>query len=276
MLLLSAVAVFASCKKTQKSSGTQDEPKWMFEKLTVEKELFPNPQDTVKGNGMNLSIEFNYPSKFGNDSVLKSIQSDFILAFAGESYTDKSLEEAFEQYAKSVEQEFVELGSFAIDDGPDISSYFKHIATTVSDTTDIYITARTEITDYTGGAHGSRNVFYYNIDARDGNIFKENVLFNEGSEERLIALLNKKIEERNADSERRITILDPDAVKPNANFYFDTGGLVYVYNQYEIAPYSDGLIEVVLPYEEIEGLVNPAYEPVLASKRAMLTKAERD
>lgn len=271
---MSAVVAFASCKKTQKTGDATGEPKWIFEKITVEKELFPNPKDTVKGKGMDLSIEFNYPSKFGNDSVLKSIQSDFIIAFAGESYTDKSLEDAFEQYAKSVEQEFVELGSFAIDDGPDISSYFKHIATTVSDTTDIYITARTEITDYTGGAHGSRNVFYYNIDARDGTIIKEDTLFNEGSEGPLVALLNKKIEERNADPERRITILDPDAVKPNANFYFGAEGLVYVYNQYEIAPYSDGLIEVTLPYDDIAALVSPAYQAVIDLRSGAIAQTD--
>lgn len=255
----------ASCKKTKKDDNVQPAQKWTFEQLKVEKELFPN-KDSIKGKGMDLNLEFNYPSSFENDSVLKFIRSGFVVAFAGEDYKDKLPAEAFELYGKAVETEFMQMGTFAIEDGPDISNYFKHIATTVADTTDITITAKTEITDYTGGAHGSRSIQYYNIDSRSGKIFKEAELFNKDSDKQLTALLGEEAKTTKNGNGDTITLLEPEAVVPNGNFYFGDEGIVYVYNQYEIAPYSDGLIEITLPYEQIKALISPDYEPIVSMK----------
>lgn len=257
--LLLLTVIFAACKKTPKADDTPKPPRWEFEQLKVEKELFPK-KDTALGKGMELTLEFNYPSRFENDSLLQTIQSAFVIAFAGEDYTGKSPKDAFELYEKTVEDEFMEIGSFAIDDGPDISSYFKHITTTVSDTTDITITVRTDVSDYTGGAHGSRNIRYYNIDTRSGKIFKEKEFFRNNSEEKLKTLLAEKAKTTKNKQGDNITLLEPEEVVPNENFYLNKEGVVYVYNQYEIAPYSDGLIEITLPYEEIKAFINPLFE----------------
>lgn len=32
------------------------------------------------------------------------------------------------------------------------------------------------------------------------------------------------------------------------NFYYDTRGVVFIFEQYQVAPYSSGIIEVVVPY----------------------------
>jgi len=263
--LLLLTVVFVSCKRTPKSDDTPKVPKWEFEQLKVEKELFPK-KDSTKGKGMDLTMEFNYPSHFESDSLLQSVQSSFVVAFAGDDYKDKSPKTAFEQYEKVVEDEFMEMGSFAVDDGPDISSYFKHITTTVSDTTDLTITARTQIEDYTGGAHGSYNVFYYNIDTRTGEIFKEKEFFKKDSEEQLTKLLEEKAKTTKNRQGDNITLLEPQEVVPNGNFYLNSEGIVFVYNQYEIAPYSDGLIEITLPYAQIKTLINPLFEQIVELK----------
>lgn len=269
--LLLLTLVFVSCKKTPKGGDIPEAPRWKFEQLKVEKELFPR-KDSIKGKGMDLTLEFNYPSYFENDSLLQPIQSVFVVAFAGEDYKDKTLKTAFEQYEKAVEDEFMEMGSFAVDDGPDISSYFKHIATTVSDTTDILITAKTTIEDYTGGAHGSHNVFYYNVDTRTGKLFKEEQLFKKDSGKQLTALLEEKAKTTKNQQGDTITLLEPQEVVPNGNFYFGDTGIVYVYNQYEIAPYSDGLIEITLPYEQIKTFINPLFEPLVEVKSKTKTE----
>ena len=40
----------------------------------------------------------------------------------------------------------------------------------------------------------------------------------------------------------------------NGNFYFENNKMIFVYNQYEIAPYSMGIISVEIPIREIKSL----------------------
>lgn len=260
--LLLLTVILGACKKTDRHTDIPESPRWSFEQLKIEKELFPT-QDSTTDKGMDLALEFNYPSHFQNDSILPALQASFVTAFAGEEYKNKTPQQAFEDYEKAVEDDFMKMGSYAIGDGPDISTYFKNIATTVHDTTDITVTARTEVTDYTGGAHGSRNIFYYNIDTRTGKIFSEKEFFKANSQGKLTELLEEKVKTTKNQNGDDVTLLEPEQVVPNGNFYFGDEGVVYVYNQYEIAPYSDGLIEITLPYDEIRTLINPLFELII-------------
>ena len=44
-------------------------------------------------------------------------------------------------------------------------------------------------------------------------------------------------------------------IKPNGNFTVSEQGVTYIYNQYEIAPYSMGAIHVSVPWDEIRDLI---------------------
>lgn len=50
---------------------------------------------------------------------------------------------------------------------------------------------------------------------------------------------------------------DINEIAPNNNFWINNEGVHYVYNQYEIAPYSMGPIEVTIPFEEITPIIIP-------------------
>ncbi|MEB5475809.1 RsiV family protein [Acinetobacter pollinis] len=50
-------------------------------------------------------------------------------------------------------------------------------------------------------------------------------------------------------------------LEPTDNFYYNDKGLVFVYPLYELAPYSEGMTELVLPYHATKGLINPEYLP---------------
>lgn len=261
IILISTVLliVVSACKETK--TTVVDTPEWEFDKISLKKELIVD-NDSTKG-GMKLNLEFNYPSKYGNDSLLKQIQSVFVYAFAGDTAKGLSPKDAFDVFEKSVERDGMEMGRFAMNDGPDFSNYYRNVITTVEDTTDILITAKTYADSYTGGAHGAHQTFYYNIDLRTGKLITEGDLYKGDYKEVLISLIKAELDERNKDEDRRITILEPEAVVPNGNFYLDDKGVVYVYNEYDIAPYSDGLIEVTIPYEKIEALITPQYQELI-------------
>lgn len=50
-------------------------------------------------------------------------------------------------------------------------------------------------------------------------------------------------------------------LEPTDNFYYNSKGLVFVYPLYELAPYSEGMTELVLPYSAAKGLINSQYLP---------------
>jgi hypothetical protein len=46
-----------------------------------------------------------------------------------------------------------------------------------------------------------------------------------------------------------------DQIVPNNNFYITPEGIVYVYNPYDIAPYSMGQTSVLLTFEKLKPIL---------------------
>ncbi|PXV65518.1 uncharacterized protein DUF3298 [Dysgonomonas alginatilytica] len=262
LAFLLVIIAITSCKKTQPNAPASE--KWKFDKLSLEKRIFLD-NDSTKG-GIKLSFEFNYPSQIGNDSLLHLIQSQFATAFAGDEYKDLSPQSAFDTLTRRSINESTDIAKLAIRDRSDLSDYYKNVITSVFDTTDITITARTETNEYMGGAHGSQYIAYYNIDTRNGSVIKENKLFKSGTKDKITEYIKEELAKTLNSQGDTITLLEPDAIVPSENFYFDNRGIVYVYNSYEVAPYSDGLVQVSLPYDKIKDMLTSEYLPIMDLK----------
>lgn len=260
--LLLVIIAITSCKKTQPDTPVSE--KWKFDKLSLEKKIFLD-NDSTKG-GIKLSFEFNYPSTMANDSLLTIIQSQFATAFAGDDYKNLTPQSAFDTLTKRSVNESIDIARLAIRDKSDLSDYYKNVVTSVFDTTGTSITARTEANEYMGGAHGSQYISYYNIDTRNGSVIKEAKLFKSGSKDKLTQYIKEELAKTLNSQGDTITLLDPEGIVPSDNFYFNNKGVVYVYNSYEVAPYSDGLVEVTLPYEKIKNMINSEYLPIITEK----------
>lgn len=48
---------------------------------------------------------------------------------------------------------------------------------------------------------------------------------------------------------------DFESIRLNANCSVDTSGVTFIYNQYEIAPYSSGIIRIKFTYDELKPFV---------------------
>ena len=55
-------------------------------------------------------------------------------------------------------------------------------------------------------------------------------------------------------SPRDTSMLFVREIEPNGNFRVSEEGVTYIYNQYEIAPYVMGAIQVTVPWNELEGI----------------------
>ncbi|MBD0831431.1 DUF3298 and DUF4163 domain-containing protein [Aestuariibaculum sediminum] len=104
------------------------------------------------------------------------------------------------------------------------------------------------ITSYknTGGAHGLLYITFLNFDVKTGERLNPEDIFKSNKDFKSLAELyfNKTIKDQNL-------LLEPDNFKLPQNIGFNDQGLILLYNTYEIAPYSAGIIEYLIPADEI-------------------------
>lgn len=114
---------------------------------------------------------------------------------------------------------------------------------------------------YTGGAHGFYTQSFLNIDL---DIMQDIKLSD--------VLLPSYEAELNVTGEkifRQVRELSPDTDLEKAGYWFEDGfalhdnfavtstGLLFYFNAYDIAPYAMGATEVLIPYSEIQNLIDP-------------------
>lgn len=268
ILAILAVLIAVSCKRPKpETAAVIETSRWTFDTLHLAKEIFLN-NDSTKG-GLKLTLEFDYPSTFVNDSILKAVQTQFLASFTDDqngSYKGLAPVKGFEAFTEKNVEESVELGKAAQGSVIDFSEYYKTVKTSVTDTTLLTITGRTETLQYSGGAHDSRYIDYFNIDLRNGNRLTIESLFKPETSSRLITFIKEVLATTKNSNGDNITLLDPDSVQPSQNFYFNEQGVVFVYNTYEITPHSDGLIQALIPYDKLKDLIADPYKEIITLK----------
>lgn len=104
------------------------------------------------------------------------------------------------------------------------------------------------ITSYinTGGAHGNTNISFLNFNASTGKRIQNSELIKNKEAFKTIA----KSYFKDAVTENDM-LFDPDNFQLPANMGFTEEGLILLYNTYEVAPYSTGIIDFTIPIEEV-------------------------
>ncbi len=110
---------------------------------------------------------------------------------------------------------------------------------------------------YTGGAHGGHGVYYINIDPRSGRQFTLDNMFKPGYKEPLTAVAEKVFRQvrelpDTASLGDNFFEFPDDQFQLNENYGFKQEGIVFFYNNYEIAAYAAGPTELLIPYEELK------------------------
>lgn len=111
---------------------------------------------------------------------------------------------------------------------------------------------------FTGGAHGMTNVSYDIIDLTNGKGLSYSDIFIDNADSALTALLTKKMLEKyktKSESDLKDIGFFVDSITPNHNVYVTGNGIGFKYASYELAPYSYGLPEVFLSFDEIKPLI---------------------
>ena len=106
---------------------------------------------------------------------------------------------------------------------------------------------------YTGGAHGSTLVRVGTVDRKTGRKYGLSDIVPESRRDELLRKVREDIASRHYGAKsyaawraRKEIAFFPEP-QLTENFYFDDQALHFIYNQYEIACYADGIIEAIVP-----------------------------
>ncbi len=197
-------------------------------------------------------VSLNYIIVSGNEEVTKKINTvieDFIktsLNISDDSlYVAKSIEEATANFIKIYKRDKA--------DYPDMGVYFSKISVIDLFSSPSVLSLEMNAYQYTGGAHGYGATSYVNIDPQTGEELRFDDLLKD--KEGFITLAETLFRKEN-DIPKNEAINSTGLWFENDTFYLpDTFGitpdeLIFVYNQYEIASYAAGPIELLVPIEE--------------------------
>ena len=104
---------------------------------------------------------------------------------------------------------------------------------------DSLVTIISDLEEYTGGVHGNKAIFYHNLDRASGEKLFLNDLYDSEEQDLIGKMLSATI-----DSTR---VLFSPHFYPNNNFTLSRDSITFLFNPYEIAPYSEGVIQLTLP-----------------------------
>jgi len=112
---------------------------------------------------------------------------------------------------------------------------------------------------FTGGAHGNTIKETVNLDLANGKELALSELFDSSKDYKQV-LTDEILKQMNENKE----ILFPETLEnfkasDDLNFYLLDDGIVFYFNQYEIATYASGIIEYKIPYDSLKGVLSEEY-----------------
>lgn len=119
----------------------------------------------------------------------------------------------------------------------------------------------------TGGAHPNTTIKWANLLARSGKVLTKDVVFRKDKEKEIVGLIMKHLIDEVNQRLETDTITSIEGLKENGalldvelyipdNFLLLEDRISFLYNRYDIAPYSMGEFIIDVPYAEIETMLN--------------------
>ncbi|WP_310993310.1 DUF3298 and DUF4163 domain-containing protein [Aequorivita marina] len=223
--------------------------------IEIAAQSFTEKELSICQNNECPEITINYVEVFGNEKISEKINKkldDFIFStlLMGEDSipTAKTINEAASDFVKAYRADKAEFPDMA-------GEYFAEIAVNEIYTTPKHICFELIQYLYTGGAHGYGTTSFLNIDPETGNELTQNQLF--VNKEELTNFAEKKFrKQQHIGDEESINAtgywFEDDKFYLPESTGFTKDSLIFIYNQYDIASYADGPIELKIALKEAE------------------------
>ena len=266
VLFVTGFGLMISCVE---GGSSRKSSKIEFDSIVVKQQI-----PLLQGNDTTLpfadvEISFTYPVKFRNAESLARLQQIFLGTFFGEmSYDSLTPREATERYMEEYTTRYESLSNSYYEDKARLEGemplwywYSMSNSNKILFRSDSLLSYAVEYSDYEGGAHGSYRILYTCIDLNELNTISEEDLFMpdyyKPLTEKIIQRLMDQYDAIEPDSLLMRGFFTIEDIVPNKNFWLNEEGIHYTYNQYEIAPYSMGVIDVTVPYADLRDILLP-------------------
>ncbi|MFV5594470.1 RsiV family protein [Acinetobacter junii] len=124
---------------------------------------------------------------------------------------------------------------------------------------------------YLGGAHGSTAQRYFNFDLKNQKQVLLNDLLLPKQKAKLDKLAHEAFKTWVIDSKLANTADEYEQAWPfqvTDNYFLGEQGLILQYGEYEIGPYVVGLPRLVIPFDQLQGVLKPEYLPKVETPAA--------
>ncbi|MCF2657914.1 DUF3298 domain-containing protein [Parabacteroides distasonis] len=263
LLFCLSVLLMTNCQMNTKN-GTKNDI--AFDSIQVD--LSYHLLDNSENPNCNLQVHFVYPVRVADNTHLEAIQKQFIVSYFGENYESMSPQEAVRKYQEDYLAMYKELEEDFEKDRKDSDNPVGAWYSYYESSTDAIVFNRMGILsytvrfeNYTGGAHGGHSYNNYVIDLSTGKAITEEDIFIKDYQDKLAQIIVNQLAKDNHVEDPKelenVGFFSVEDIFPNGNFLIHEQGITYYFNEYEIAPYVIGLVQVDLPYSDIRHLLQP-------------------
>ena len=198
-----------------------------------------------------------YSDRRVNEAIVEQLNESFGGGYEG-SYSD--VDSMGRYYLAHYMQEMKEFR----DEFETPMPYERSLSAICSFETDDFVTIDVQTYEYSGGAHGGTTSYGLTFRKSDGRQMGKNTLNNiVGDEEwsdmvkqQLMEYFDVKTEEELHDNLQLTPDYFPYIPLPQTEPCFTEKGLVFTYQQYEIACYAAGMPSFVIPYDKLKKYLN--------------------
>jgi len=209
---------------------------------TETKIVFEETEITTKNNSI---VSINIPKATGTNDVAKNINEGVSNTITSVLNFGESDDDAIEELIIKFNDEF---NAFKNDFPDNVQEWEAQIDGDIMyQSSEVISVALTSYIN-TGGAHGVLTITFLNFDAETGFQISNADLFTDFN---AIKNITKPYFEKTI-SENDISVFDASEFGLPANIGFTEDGILMLYNVYEVASYSDGIIQFTIPFNEID------------------------
>ena len=248
MFIASLVLLACACTDKKGGETEQVELSWGTASLCIENPVAPDAKESYH-------IEFKLDTLAGESELAKqfaTVLCDSVLYTPGYA----TIRETMSAYADSMETEWkAELAEMYDPESEykDMLQYYYTLeGNVVENGCDSILSYQVTTDCYLGGAHGSYVVQYYNFDRATGKLLDINDIVPAGKEMLVLMAMGDQLckdwdAKDLADLQEKTGITMLGDLYLTNNFLIKGDSILFLFNQYEIAPYAAGLISVTLP-----------------------------
>lgn len=269
LIHFASIAVISAILQSCNSKPAEDVVSTKFESIESFTKIGVDTTTTLFASYLkpdcHLQLNFEIPNKGTSSKTLEATKKMIIALTQDGAYSDKDndINDMVKQYTKSYIMNYLEEGNDAIsnygdniEDAANWMSYEETCSGNVLYNSNGFFSYSVKLYSYTGGAHGNSNNRVATLDLNKRKVLSLETLF----ESEKFDDLQKEVVDRISKDYQLLS----DEIDLTDNFYLSDKGVSFIYNPFEIAAYSEGEIEVTIPWSDIIPLLS-ANNPILSN-----------